>query len=443
MAELQRDQIERDDLRRERLGRGDTDLGAGVGVEDVVARARDRGFAHVADRERAGALPLALDQRGERVGRLAGLGDGDHERLVADNRLAVAVLTGDVCFDRDLRELLDHGAPDQRRVVRGAAGDQVHAVDRLRRLGREVDAVEVEVGRAVVPDDARSDRVGNGTRLLVDLLLHEAVVAALFRRDGIPVDQLGIAAQRRTLDVEDREFVATEHREVPVLEEHHLARVREQRGDVGAEEGFALADAEDDRGAALLGGDDVVGIRFGNDGDRVRTDHQLRGAAHGRRQIRRAAAQFALDQVRHEFGVGLGLDLATLGLEFLPDRAVVLDDPVVDHRDPSGAVRVRVAHRRLAVRRPARVADPDGARQRLVLQQRFERGELADRTSRGETADLEDGDARRVVAPVFEPSQSVDQHFDRASLTSHVADDSTHGSLLLWMVLAGALALAA
>ena len=94
---------------------------------------------------------------------------------------------------------------------------------------------------------------------------------------------------------------------------------------------------------------------------------QLGGAAHGRRQIRCAAAQFAIDQVRHQFGVGLGLDLAALGLEFLPDRAVVLDDAVVDHRDRSGAVRVRVAHGRLAVRRPARVADADGARQRVVL----------------------------------------------------------------------------
>ena len=82
MPELQREQVERDDLGGERLGAGDADLGAGVRVEHVVALARDRRVAHVADREHARALRLALAQRGERVGRLAGLRDRDHEHAL-------------------------------------------------------------------------------------------------------------------------------------------------------------------------------------------------------------------------------------------------------------------------------------------------------------------------------------------------------------------------
>jgi len=343
---------------------------------------------------------LALAQCSERVGRLAGLRHRHDQHAIADDRLAVAVLAREVRFDRNPRELLDHRATDHAGVVRGAARDELHALDRFRLGRREVDAIEIDA--RTIFEYARADRVGDRARLLVDLLLHEAVVAALLRRNGIPRDDARLAQQRTAFDVVNIDVERGKCREVAVLQERHPARVGEQRRNVAAKKRLAIAHAEDDRRAALLGGDDLVGLRIGQYRDRVRADHTLARASHGGGEIGRAIAELAVDQVRDEFRVGVGLDLAPFGLELDADRAVVLDDAVVHHRDVASAMRMRVAHGGLAVRGPARVTDADRAGQRVVLQQVFERGELAHRATRRQRAALKDSDARRVVAAVFE-----------------------------------------
>ena len=64
------EQVQRDQLRRERLGRGDADLRAGVRVDGAVGLARRHAADDVADGDAAGAAALGLAQRGERVGGL-------------------------------------------------------------------------------------------------------------------------------------------------------------------------------------------------------------------------------------------------------------------------------------------------------------------------------------------------------------------------------------
>ena len=57
--------------------------GPGVRVDRAVGLARRHAADDVADGDAAGALPLRLAQRGERVGRLAGLRDDDRQLVVA------------------------------------------------------------------------------------------------------------------------------------------------------------------------------------------------------------------------------------------------------------------------------------------------------------------------------------------------------------------------
>ena len=78
---------------------------------------------HVRDRQHARAVLAREAHRGERVGGLARLGDADHEVVLADDRVAVAVLGGDVHLDRHARPRLDRVAADEAGVVAGAAGD--------------------------------------------------------------------------------------------------------------------------------------------------------------------------------------------------------------------------------------------------------------------------------------------------------------------------------
>ena len=129
LGEAQREQVHGRDLGDEGLGGGDADLEAGARVEHAVGVARGLRAHDVGDREDRRAALAGEAHGGQRVGRLAGLGDADDEVARADHRVAVAVLGGDVHLDRDARPLLDRVAADQAGVVGGAAGDDD---DRLR-----------------------------------------------------------------------------------------------------------------------------------------------------------------------------------------------------------------------------------------------------------------------------------------------------------------------
>src|SRR6185312_2793853 len=105
------------------------------------------GAHRVGDREDAGAALAGQAHRGERVGRLAGLGDPDHEIVGADDGVAVAVLGGDVHLDRYAGPLFDRVAADQAGVVGGpAAHDHDPAQPVQDRLVEHALLVEVDPG---------------------------------------------------------------------------------------------------------------------------------------------------------------------------------------------------------------------------------------------------------------------------------------------------------
>ena len=64
-------ELQRDQLRGERLGRGNANLGAGVRIDRALGLAGRHAADHVADGDAVGALALRLAQRGERVGGFA------------------------------------------------------------------------------------------------------------------------------------------------------------------------------------------------------------------------------------------------------------------------------------------------------------------------------------------------------------------------------------
>ena len=137
-AELERQQRERDHLARERLGGRDADLRTGVQVDAAVVLARDRRAHHVHEAERLRAAALRLAHGRQRVGRFARLRDDDAQRLVGDDRVAVAELRRVLHLAADARMLLDHHLADQRAVPARAArrdDDVVEALAALRRSG--------------------------------------------------------------------------------------------------------------------------------------------------------------------------------------------------------------------------------------------------------------------------------------------------------------------
>ena len=110
------------------------------------------------------------------------------------------------------------------------------------------------------------------------------------------------------------------------------------------------------------------------------------------------------------------------------ELAEVLDDPVEDDRDlvlDAARERVRVLEGDLAVRRPARVADPGHRGGAVEARRRLQLVEVADRADVVEALVLEQRDAGRVIAAVLEPLETLEEQRVRLP-GAHVSDDSAH-----------------
>ena len=92
------------------------------------------------------------------------------------------------------------------------------------------------------------------------------------------------------------------------------------------------------------------------------------------------------------------------GKKHLFELAVVLDDPVVHDGNPPRAVGVRmgVAIAGPAVRRPARVADPEGGSMACVQQRSGQIGHPAERLLRHYPVADEESRPRAVVPAILE-----------------------------------------
>ncbi len=106
---------------------------------------------------------------------------------------------------------------------------------------------------------------------------------------------------------------------------------------------------------------------------------------------------------------------------------MVFNDAVVDQRDQIAAdVGMGVAGARHTVSRPARMADADGAVERLCRKYFLEAGYLALNPSPLDGAfAADDGHPSRVISPIFEPLQPLEE--DRRDMSlGYCTHDSAH-----------------
>ena len=265
--------------------------------------------------------------------------------------------------------------------------------------------------------------VADDLRLLVDLLGHEVAVVALFGQQSA-----GGAVNRLAFDdavggIVERRPGAGGDDPVALFEIGDAVGEGGERERVGAEEHRAVAVADGER-RALASADQQVVLA----GEQI---DQREGAAHpfqrrGDRLGRRLALrQFVFDQERRRFQIGLGGEAVALGDQFLAQRLEVLDDAVVDDGDARAGVRMRVGFARLAVRRPAGVADADRPLQRRGIELGFEVLELAFGAQPGQPPAFERRHPGRIVAAVFEPLEGG-KNVPRHRLGSHNANNSAH-----------------
>ena len=296
LRELERDQGQQRHLRGERLRRRDADLEAAARVDRGLRLARDLRPHEIRDRERPRALLARELHRVDRVARLARLRDADHERVLRQHRVAVDPLARDVGLDGDACPLLDDVPADDAGVVRRPARDDDDAAEILDLHLAHAQRLEHEV----VAAHAVADRLAHRLRLLVDLLEHERLVAALLRDLLVVRDLLGLTLDLGAVDEE----ACAGRRELDHLAvdgEVRTPRLREERGDRRGDEHLAVADADDERRLAPDAGEQVGMVVV--DGDDREVALELRIDAHER--LGEVAVVLALEQVHDHLGVRL------------------------------------------------------------------------------------------------------------------------------------------
>ena len=445
LGQVEPQQVAGGDLGEEGLGGGHGDLRTGVGVEDGVGLAGDGRAVGVDDGQDLAALLAGVTHGLDGVHGLAGLGDGHGQGLLADDRVAVAELVGELDLHGDAAPVLDGVLGDVPGVGGGAAGDDDDLVDAAQNGGVNAHLIELELTALI---DAAAQGVGHGGGLLVDLLVHEGVVAALDGCGGVPGDLPGLGLDGVTVLVPDVDGVGRQQEDLVVVDLGGLLGEGDEGGDVTAQEVLALAQA-DDQGAGAAGGDDRRGGQVGDGqqregaleagGDGLHRGDQEVGdpgrVGGGGRVLAQTGGEVDVQDVGDDLGVGVGEELAPGGLDLLAQRAEVLDDAVVDHGEVAGAVGVGVGRRRAAVGGPAGVSDARGGGSR--------RGGLQDGAQPGELASLLDDiqaggphqrDARRVVAAVLQTAEAIHENGQGTGGTSFtrradVADNSTHAPI--------------
>ena len=273
--------------------------------------------------------------------------------------------------------------------------------------------------------DAVADRLGDALGLLVDLLEHERLVARALGGLVVPVDLehvvLDRLARRR---VGEGDAVGRDRRDLAVVRELHAARLGEERGEVRGEEVLALAEADDHRRLVPHADELVRMVVVDEDEGEVPFEPRVRRA----HRFDEVAVVGVLEQVHDDLGVGLRGEGVAGGHELVPQLAVVLDDPVQDDRQlvlVARRQRMGVLLGDAAVGRPARVAEAgrrDGAvRAGRLLQER----EVPDGADVLEAVLLEERDPGRVIAPVLEALQSLQEQRLRGP-AADISDDPAH-----------------
>ena len=272
--------------------------------------------------------------------------------------------------------------------------------------------------------NASQNRFARGGRLLVNLLEHEVLVAGLLRHDRVPQHPLRRLRDRAAEKIGELHTGLRDDCHLFVAEEHDIAGVAEDGRNVRCDEELAVAKAHDDR-RAVAHGDDLFRIVGRDQHEREQPAHQQQGSPDS--VLEPIVLHLALDQVRDDFGVGLGDELVALPLQLVLQVEVILDDAVVDDDDLPGAVamRVGVLFGRASVRRPAGVADAVVAHERRQPNDRFEVRELTRAPAQIHGTVAHHGDAGRVVAAVFEPPQPVNQHGHHV-LRPDVSNNAAH-----------------
>ena len=231
-----------------------------------------------------------------------------------------------------------------------------------------------------------------------------------------PLDRVAVA-------VADGNGLARHHRPVAILEIGDRVGKGRQSNGIGADEHLAVAKADGER-AALAGDDHQIVVAGEDHGERKRAPQPPQRMVHRANRIV-AGLHLAGDEMGDDFGVGVAGKHRAVRDQLLLQLAEILDDAVMHDRNKVGRMRVGIGFGRLAVRGPAGMADAGRTAQRRSLQQLLEIAQLAFGAPPAELPVLDGGDARGIIAAIFEALQRVDELLGNRPFAQN-ANDAAH-----------------
>ena len=216
-----------------------------MGQDRSRSFARNHRTLHVADRQCRRAFLLRLTLGRQRVRRFSGLTDANRKRLRIEDRIAIAKFAAVIDFHGNSRQPLNHELPGQTRVPTRPARDDAHIVEAAKLLLGNLHIVQKYF--AGVLGNSPEQRVPDRSRLLENFLLHEMLVAALFRHDRIPGNLVSGPLHRVAFQVRHANAFPGQNRNIPIRQKENVPRVLQQGWNIAGHKIFAVAQADNRR----------------------------------------------------------------------------------------------------------------------------------------------------------------------------------------------------
>ena len=175
-----------------------------------------------------------------------------------------------------------------------------------------------------------SHTVCEALRLLEDLLQHEVRIATLFYLSEIDVHRLHLQLLFFAKDTHHMQTLAAlDDSNITVFEIHHLIGILHNRTGVGTDKELVLTDTHHQR-TLFAGSHNLIGIPLVEHSDGVGTNHLIERHLNGLQQRKVLLHHHILNELHQHLGIRIALELHVLGLQFLFDIGIVLDDAIVD-----------------------------------------------------------------------------------------------------------------
>ena len=307
-------------------------------------------------------------------------------------------------------------------MVRRSAGHNEDLVDVPDLLIRHVQVPQHHLTTL----DAGGSGLPDGTGLLVDLLEHEVLVPALLGGGHVPVHMAVFLLDGAHLAVVYPDALSTENGQLAVVQIGDVPCVADDGRHVGGDHVLSLTEAQQQR-RILPGAQQTVRVVGADDAQSIGPVHGVEHPDHGLKDVA-AVGIVVVQQLGYHLRVRLGPKAVALVEQLLLQLGVVFDNAVVYHSDAATLAHMGVGVDviGLPVGGPAGVTDAQMARQiRPVVGQIAEHLQPATGLLHPQLPIAAHGDARRVVAPVLQTAQTVQQDGSRF-LLAHVSYNSAH-----------------